>query len=419
MSHLCSCYIACFNAWLVVTIAITTSATVSRAAPIESRVKCGIDNLIDTQFEMFAGKRVVLVTHAAARAQTGRGTADEFFSRSNVNVLRVLTPEHGYYGVITAGATVGNDSLGSVPLISLYGALRRPNKAMIEDADAVVLDLQDIGTRSYTYISTMTEVMDACAEYNKKLIILDRPNPLGGNVVDGSPPDDSMQSFVARIPVPYVHGMTIGELATMITNEGWLSRDVNGRPRKCDLTVVKCKRWQRAMRWEETGLSWYPTSPNIPCIESVRGYPLTGLSGELGFYSIGIGSSTPFAVLGGPEFKADTVLEQRLRSNGVVARFGYFQPMAGKYAKQVCAGYFLSVQSDSTFKPFRAGLVVLYHGYRNPIEESDRKRMFNKVIGSTKYLDMLSKGASLSDLYIEADKGKKEFEVKRNRYLLY
>ena len=217
--------------------AILLSLVVWSALGVSAQVKFGIDNLIDTDFSLLRGKRVVLVTHAAARTYRGTNTAEEFLQRRDVTTLRLLAPEHGFFGVVPAGVSVADDSVMGTAVVSLYGRLRRPERAMIVDADVVVVDLQDIGVRSYTYISTMVEVLEACAEAGKPCMILDRPNPLGGVLVQGNLPDDELRSFIGRIPIPYIHGMTMGELATMVNEKGWLTPGPTGAARECSLTV--------------------------------------------------------------------------------------------------------------------------------------------------------------------------------------
>ena len=388
--------------------------------------KCGIDNLVDTQFELLRHKNVVLVTHAAARARTGRSTAEEFLLRDDVNTLRILAPEHGFYGVIQAGRKVEDNTVMGTPTLSLYGSLRRPRGDMITDADAVIVDFQDIGSRSYTYVSTMIEVMEACALYDVPVIILDRPNPLGGLVVDGNLPDRSIKSFVARIPTPYVHGMTLGEIAKMANGEGWLEKDSEGNARTCELLVIKCKRWTRGMTWEETGLKWYPTSPNIPSIEAARGYAVTGLSGELGLASIGIGTSAPFTMIGSPNFQRDEMLEQRFAIYGVTARWGKFRPIAGKHAKKVNQGYHLAFATDSTFRPFHAamGMIVALRDAQpgtldTKLRLSNRGKMFVKTSGTQRIIDLLYRGAGWPTIRAICDEGVEEFKQARAPYLLY
>lgn len=394
-----------------------------------SGVKCGIDNLVDTEFHLLKGKNIVLISHAAARAVSGLSTTELFSKRTDLHLLRVLAPEHGFYGIVSAGATVRDDTVEGIPIRSLYGPLRRPDQSMFEGADVVVLDLQDIGVRSYTYISTMKEVMEACAEYGVPLYILDRPNPLGGSIVDGSLPDSNMMSFVASVRVPYIHGMTIGELAGMINGEGWLSKSTAGVTKNCSLVVVRCKRWSRRMKWEDTELAWYPTSPNIPSIESVRGYAVTGLAGELGLTSIGIGTSTPFCLVGSPTFHRDSVLERRLIRNGVIPRFGVFKPDRAKYAQQLCYGYYLAFNTDSTFLPFQAAISLITTVYdtlkananldETAVGNEGRTQMFVKAIGSESYLEMLINDSPYTNFIDKAQRDVESFIKQRRPYLLY
>ncbi len=408
---------------LCVTLIITLCVTVIASA--QGTVKCGIDNLIDTEFALLKGKRVVLVTHAAARAHTGRSTLEEFHLRNDVPLIRVLTPEHGFYGIVTAGNTVANDTIDGIPAISLYGALRRPRAAMIADADVVVVDMQDIGTRSYTFISTMVEVMDACAEHNVRVMILDRPNPLGGIVVDGNVPEDTLRSFVGRIPVAYVHGMTMGELATMSNTEGWLGKDTKGLPRQCSLTVVRCKRWTRDMTFENTLLAWYPTSPNIPTLQAVRGYPVTGLLGELGGVYIGIGSPSPFTVVGAPTLRFDTLLMRRLKRYGTTALSARFVPSTGRFAGMVCNGYYLTFDGGARWQPYMSALTLIvalepYLTANDAIAtlNTPQSVMFKKVSGSSALQSLLSRG-DWDAVEREATRGLAIFIVKRRQYLLY
>ncbi len=387
-------------------------------------VKTGIDNLLDTHFELLDGKRIVLVSHAAARARTGRTTADELLRAGNVTVIRILAPEHGFHGVERAGEFVADDTTSPLPIISLYGSLRRPSANLIMDADVVVLDLQDIGCRSYTYLSTMVEVMEACAEHGVSLMILDRPNPLGGQIVDGRVPDPGVRSFVCRLPVPYVHGMTLGELATMVNAKGWLSPGADGKPRTCSLLVVRCKGWKREMTWEDTQLNWYPTSPNIPTVAAARCYPITGILGELGLCSIGIGSGMPFCVVGSPTFVADTILEQRMLRYGVNMMYGRFVPTTGMYAGTTCSGYHIAPARGTTFMPFTAALALVSRLFARREDSGNSPRsienpMFSKVTGSEKFLAMLNAGAAWPNIEKECSIGVQQFRTDREQYLLY
>lgn len=384
-------------------------------------VKTGADNLFDTNYSLIKGKKVVLVTHAAARVYTGRSTAEEFKRTKEITLLRILTPEHGYYGVVSAGKFVDNNNLEGTSLVSLYGANRQPTRQQLEDADVVVVDLQDIGSRSYTYVSTMIEVMEACAKYNIQMVVLDRPNPLGGLMVDGSLPDPSQVSFVCRLPIPYVHGMTLGELAKMANGMGWLSTDESGKPRTCSLTVVRAKRWTRDMAWEQTGLPWYPTSPNIPTLNSVRTYPVTGVLGELGKASIGIGTAMPFMVVALPGLRTDTALIQRLSGFGVLAMKCQINPTSGMFAGTLCNGYYLSYRADSTVRPFTTGMALItwLRDAGAITIEGSKNSMFVKVCGTPDYYNMLVANKPWSEIERRALRGLNEFKIARAPYLLY
>jgi len=390
-----------------------------------AQVKCGIDNIIDTEFAMFRGQRLALVTHAAARTLGGRSTAEAFLARRDLTVVRIMAPEHGFYGVISAGEHVPTDTIyQQVPVQSLYGQRRRPSVDMIADVDGVVIDMQDIGVRSYTYVSTMMEVLEACAQSNIPVTILDRPNPLGGELVDGSVLDDTLRSFVGRIPVPYVHGCTMGELATMANALGWLEKDAQGRPRQCSLTVVKCKRWKRSMTWEQTGRMWYPTSPNIPTVHAIRGYAVTGLVGELSLCNIGIGSATPFTLVGSPTWRYDAALVQRMASCGVKLAETRFRPATGKFARELCIGYHLGF--DASVRPYRAALTLLHAlaegdsaAFGQDIERAPKARMFAKTSGRGQLLRALVQRRPWRDIEPHTTVGLAEFVQRRQAYLLY
>lgn len=391
-----------------------------------SQVKVGIDNLIDTDMAILRGKRLTLVTHAAARTLDGRSTAEVMIAHPDVRVIRLLTPEHGYYGVVPAGDHVDNDTIGGIPAVSLYGRLRRPTPDMLSDVDAVVVDLQDIGVRSYTYLSTMVEVMEACAAIAKPIYILDRPNPWGGHIVDGNIVDDSLTSFIGRLPIPYLHGCTLGELATMANGEGWLGRGGDGTPRRCSLTVVRCKRWLRSMPWEATERPWYPTSPNIPTMNAVRGYALTGLAGELGLMSIGIGTTMPFCMLGAPGWPGDSAMIASLRRCGIRMAPARFLPATGKYARTVCSGYVLQ-DVAARARPYAGAMAILAAlvpttdrppASGDSADAARRTAMFVKACGSAEMLEALRSG-NRQRLDVLSRKGLEAYTIRRKRYLLY
>ena len=288
-----------------------------------SQVLTGIEVLADRDFDLLMGKRVGLVTNPTGVDGSLRSTID--ILHEHVNLTALFGPEHGVRGDYSAGDHVGDqvDTQTGIPVFSLYGASRKPGKEALELVDVLVYDIQDIGARSYTYISTMGLVMEAAAEMNKEVVILDRPNPLGGIRVEGPLVEDGFFSFVSQYRIPYVYGLTCGELALMLNGEGMLEGG-----KQCRLQVVPMEGWHREMTFGETGLPWVPTSPHIPDYHTSYFYPATGIIGELDPNMIGIGYTLPFQVL--VTEKVDAVqlsaAMNALQIEGVIFRPIWFKP---------------------------------------------------------------------------------------------
>ena len=273
-------------------------ASILVGANASEAVDLGIDVLESSGYAVLKNKRVGLVTN-----QTGvdsRGVRTRVLLRKNCNLVALYAPEHGLDGTQKAGRYVRTrrDTLTGLTVHSLYGPTRKPTPAMLRGIDTLVFDLQDIGCRSYTYISTMTKCMEAAAENHIEFVVLDRPNPLGGLRVEGPLVEAQWISFVGQIPVPYVHGMTCGELARMINGKGWVGR--------CDLKVVPMRGWTRNSTWNDTSLPWIPTSPNIPRWNSPLYYVATGLIGELHGPETDVGGARPFEILAAHGVSADS-----------------------------------------------------------------------------------------------------------------
>ena len=249
----------------------------------------GIDVLRANGYRGLIGKRVGLITNQTSRDGRGTKTRQVLHRARQVNLVALYVPEHGLEGTEPAGKKIKSrrDPLTGLTAHSLYGATRKPTSSMLRGVDILVFDLQDIGCRSYTYISTMALAMEAAAENGKEFMVLDRPNPLGGIRVEGPPLENRWKSFVGQIPTPYVHGMTAGELAGMINGKRW----IRSRP---NMIIVKMRNWNRARTWGDTGLRWFPTSPNIPKGTSPLYYVATGILGGLSGLDIGIGTSRAF-----------------------------------------------------------------------------------------------------------------------------
>ncbi len=267
------------------------AAFLAVTSTISVGVELGIDVLEQNNYALLRGKRVGLVTNQTS--VDSRGNKTRVLLHQHCNLVALYTPEHRLSGTEKAGRYVKSrkDPLTGLTAYSLYGPTRRPTPAMLRSIDVLVFDIQDIGCRSYTYISTMGKCMEAAAENNVDFVVLDRPNPLGGVRIEGPSVEPSWISFVGQFPVPYVHGVTIGELAKMANDRGW----IRGH---CNLTVVPMRGWSRSMTWNDTGLHWIPTSPNIPYARTPVYYVVTGMVGELNGAETGVGGRAPFEVIG-------------------------------------------------------------------------------------------------------------------------
>lgn len=273
-------------------------------------VKPGIEVLRDRGFDILQGKRVGLVTNPSGVDRNLVSTVDILHNAPGVELVALYGPEHGVRGDIHAGDKVeGNvDPKTGIIVHSLYGKTQKPTMEMLEGLDAIIYDIQDIGCRSFTFISTMGKVMEAAAEKGIEVIVLDRPNPLGGEKVEGPLVEEGFFSFVSQFAIPYVYGLTCGELALMLNQEGLLKDGV-----QCNLTVVPMEGWERYMIYEDTNLPWVLPSPHIPQPASSFYYPAVGIAGELGAYSIGVGYTLPFQMLATEGVDAD-VLADRLNA---------------------------------------------------------------------------------------------------------
>lgn len=360
---------------------------------VYAQVRPGIEVLRDGGFEGLQGKRVGLVTNPSGVDCDLRSTIDILTEAPGVNLVALYAPEHGVRGDIYAGGKVesGRDDRTGLPVHSLYGSTRQPTKEMLKGVDIMVYDIQDVGTRSYTFISTLGLVMRTCAEMGIPVMVLDRPNPLGGLKIEGPLVRDGFHSFVSQYKIPYVYGLTVGELAMLINEEG-LNRGQNGKaaPLKCKLTVIPMEGWTRDMLFEDTGLPWVLPSPNIPYPENAIGYPSAGLCGELyNYLNIGIGYTMPFGTFAEEWVDADK-LKAKLDSYnlpGVAWRTIHYKPISGRLNGKLVHGvqyYYTDYEAaDITLTQFYVMQAVYELYKKNPFTDAgDRLAMFNKVCGS-------------------------------------
>ena len=385
-----------------------------QVASYRGPVKLGIDVLADNDFDLVRGKRVGLITNQTSVNRRGVRTRLVLHRAPQVNLTTLYTPEHGLDGTEKAAVHISHrrDSLTGLMAYSLYGPTRKPTKAMLQPIDVMLFDLQDIGSRSYTYISTMIRAMEACAEHGKEFIVLDRPNPLGGLRVQGPPLEGQWVSFVGQVPVPYLHGLTAGEIAKMANAKGWFSGS-------CQLTVVPVLGWNRAMTWENTGLRWVPTSPNIPKASSPRYYAATGIYGSLSGCDIGIGTSGPFEFVGAPGIDSNeyTNYLNSLRLPGVK-----FSP----YSKGSFGGSRMVIEARAPTD--LAGLNVIFIesinrriGSRNLFVRTtpNKKDIFYKVYGSTSIERDLKRGVPATKIIASWKRHNDAFRRARQPFLIY
>lgn len=321
-------------------------------SPSQPLVMTGADRVIADRGLMFAGKRVGLVTNHTGVLSDGRFLVDALLE-AGVRVTALFGPEHGIRGAAAAGETVTDsiDAQSGVPVYSLYGKTSKPTPAMLGGVDILVYDIQDVGVRFYTYISTMKLCMEAAAEQGIPFVVLDRPNPLG-DLIDGPVIEDTLRSFVGIVRIPIVYGLTVGELATMINERGWLAGGV-----KAELEVVWMDGWTRSMRLTT---SWLPPSPNIKHPETMDLYPGTCLI-EATNLSEGRGTDRPFHQFGAPWINGKK-LAKRLNAAGLPGvRFEptRFTPASSKYSGTSCHGVLATVLDPETFKPVLTGVAIL------------------------------------------------------------
>lgn len=403
------------------------SCSYAKSKDESQKIQLGIDNLIANNFADIKNKKVALFTNFSGRNVDGILTAEILSKQKGFTLKYFFSPEHGFYGENHAGEKVENNEVFGIPIISLYGSLRRPPLNILQELDVVLIDIQDIGIRSYTFLSSVNYMLTACAEAGIKAIVLDRPNPIGGNIVDGNITEKGCETFMSLIPVPYIHGLTLGEISLMMNEEGWL-KNTEGKAMKCDVSVIKMSNWKRYMRWEDCDLLWFPTSPQIPTPDAIRGAAMFGIFGELSIFSIGIGTSMPFQYLGTPAMKVNKVYENINKHNffGTLIQVSHFKPFYGKFANTSCKGFIFKFPPSQNFAPYTTGIKIMLEVkkihpelFMPEIVMESRRKMFEKVTGSNQLFNKIFSDATDEEILEVATQGLADFLIKREKYLLY
>lgn len=410
-------YIAAFLVFI--TLFVACSLLKRNAKTVEtSHVKPGIEVLLESRRELITGKRVGLITNATGITSTFTTTIDALHNAPDIDLVALYGPEHGVRGDIEAGETVHQytDAKTGVPVYSLYGQTRKPTPDMLTDVDVLLYDIQDIGSRGYTYIYTMALAMEAAQENGKSFIVLDRPNPLGGNRVEGNVLDPDFSSFIGLYPIPYVYGMTVGELARLFNNEFNI---------QCDLTIVPMKGWSRDMFYEDTGLPWVPTSPHVPHSDTPLFVAATGCIGELGTVSEGVGYTSPFELIGAPWINGDALAKQLNSKNlsGVHFRPLTFKPFYHKFIKEQCNGIQIHITDKHKFSPslFQLHLInIIYQSYPDhDIFDTPRISMFDKAYGTDQVRLSIKNGIPVENIISSWEEDLGRFNIIRSKYLIY
>ncbi len=390
---------------------VNNDAVVSSAGnTVDANVLLGIDVLERENFKQLEGKRIGLVTNHTGQNRNGKPTIDILFEAKNLKLVSLFSPEHGIRGQVDDKVSDSTDEKTGLPIYSLYGETRRPKPEQMANLDAIVFDIQDIGTRFYTYISTLGNVMEEAAKAKIPVYVLDRPNPINGLDVEGSIADPDRLSFIAYHTLPVRHGLTVGELATLFNKE----RNIN-----CDLKVVKVENWRRSMWYDSTGLLWKNPSPNMRSLTEATLYPGIGLL-ETTNLSVGRGTDTPFEVIGAPWLDGQKLASYLNAKKLTGVRFVplRYTPKASVFKDHECGGVNIIITDRVRFRPVTTGFeiaVALRKLYPNDWKVDD----YTRLLVNADVLARLKRGESVDDIVRSYTNSLEQFKKTREQYLLY
>jgi uncharacterized protein YbbC (DUF1343 family) len=377
----------------------------------DTGVRTGIDVLEAANFDFLKGKRVGIITNQTGVDSEGRRTIDVISHASGVKLVAIFSPEHGIAGRVDAAVVESaTDTATGLPIYSLYGATRRPTDAMLAGIEVLVFDIQDAGVRFYTYITTMGYCMEEAAKHHISFVVLDRPNPIGGDAIEGPMLDADRLSFVGYFPLPVRYGMTLGELAQMFNVENKIG---------VDLHVVATENWHRADAYSRTGLTWIPPSPNLRTLTATFLYPGLEIL-QAGGISVGRGTDTPFEILGAPWIDSARLVEElnRRKIQGVQFSATTFSPSAGLYDGQTCEGVKIKVTDAGAVRSMTMGLEIAGALHTMYPREFQLAKVI-ELLGSKDTLASLERGEKPSEIVAGWAAALDKFRATRGRYLLY
>jgi uncharacterized protein YbbC (DUF1343 family) len=380
----------------------------------------GVEQLLKEEKDLIEGKKVGLITNPTGVDQELNSIVDILHKDPDVELTALYGPEHGVRGDAQAGQYVDFyiDERTGLPVYSLYGATKKPTPEMLENVEVLLFDIQDVGTRFYTYIYTMAYAMEAAKENDIPIIVLDRPNPLSGSKVEGPVLDMEYSSFVGNYSIPLRHGMTVGELAKLFNTEF----DIGA-----DLTVVEMEGWKRDKYYDETPLEFVMPSPNMPTLDTALVYPGAALI-EGTNVSEGRGTTKPFELIGAPFINAADLADELngLKLEGVTFRAASFTPASSKHAGKLSHGIEIHVTDRKTFKPVETGLHIVKtihdmypEDFQFRAENSAGVSFFDNLIGNGWIRQGIEEGRSIEDMTAQWQPELKEFNKVRKQYLLY
>jgi len=387
-------------------------------------MKKGLDVLIESRLDLLGGERVGLIVHPASINSRFEHAADLFHQHPQIKLTALFGPQHGIRGETQDNMIewqTFRDTRTGLPAYSLYGEARKPTAEMLSEVDVLVFDVQDVGTRVYTFIYTMALAMEAARDAGKRFVVLDRPNPINGEQIEGGILQTDHRSFVGMFPIPMRHGMSVAELALMFNEEFGIG---------CRLEVVKMEGWRREMWFDQTALPWVMPSPNMPTVDTAVVYPgMVMIEGTT--LSEGRGTTRPFEIVGAPYIDPHRLVERLTTHNlpGVVFRPMHFQPSFHKYVGEVCGGIQIHVVDRNTFKPVLTGAAIMlsirelypndFSWKRPPYEYVFDKLPIDVIAGGQRFREQIEAGVAGSEIEQSWQDGIREFEKRRGRYLLY